>query len=99
MYWWKDHATSTSIGIILTDRFPLTAGPLSSRGWFIAMTTSLLMETEEQYHTEIALSTWDHIFEAILSLSRRPDRSGDLHLRMTPDSRSRQRGLIVTKIT
>jgi hypothetical protein len=100
LYFWTDHAPLRRTQAELPDNFSLTQGPVFHfRGWFLNdedLFTGWKPGTTEG--TGIALSTWDHIFEAILRLKGDMVVPGTWIFPYEPQIRAAgERGLIVTQ--
>jgi hypothetical protein len=100
LYYWTDHAPQRRTEAEVPDGFSLTAGPaFRYRGWFIndedlftGWTPGLLDGTG------IALSTWDHVFEAILRLKGNMVVPGTWIFPYEPQIHAAgERGLVVTQ--
>ncbi len=100
LYWWTDHAPPRRMEAEVPTGFSLTAGPtFHFRGWFLNdedLFTGWRPGTTDG--TGISLSTWDHIFEAILRLKGDMVVPGTWIFPYEPQIRAAgERGLIVTQ--
>jgi Glycosyl hydrolase family 115 len=100
LYWWADHPPAHRASASVPDDFSLTEGPgWHYRGWFLNdedLFTGWTPGIRDQ--TGIALSTWDHIFEAILRLKGDMVVPGTWIFPYEPQIRAAgERGLIVTQ--
>ena len=100
LYYWTDHAPARRAEVVLPENYAHTEGPaFHYRGWFLNDEDLFTGWTPGvQQGTGIALSTWDHIFEAILRLKGNMVVPGTWIFPYEPQIRAAgERGLVVTQ--